>query len=122
MGYLGLNDGREAEKMIDEGDVEAKKVFEAMCYQISKGIGSMAAVLCGRVDVIVLTGGLAFSKRLVEYVTRRVKFIAPVEVIPGEDEMLALAQGTLRVLSGEEKAKIYENEVQKNAGLQFADN
>lgn len=111
VGYLCTNDAREIEKRIDNGDVKAKKVFEAMCYQISKEIIAMATVLYGRVDAIVLTGGLAYSQRLVELVSERVKFAAPVEVVPGEDEMLALAQGAVRVLKGEEKAKIYEDEV-----------
>lgn len=109
--YLGTNDAREIEKRIVEGDMKAKKVFEAMCYQISKEIASMATVLCGKVDCIVLTGGLAYSKRLVDYIIERVGFIAPIEVVPGEDEMIALVQGVLRVLKGEEKAKIYEDEV-----------
>lgn len=111
VGYLGTNDVREVEKRIVEGDAEAKKVFEAMCYQISKEIGTMAAVLCGKVDAVVLTGGIAYSKRLVELVSERVKFIAPILLMPGEDELLSLAQGANRVLKGEEKAKIYEDEV-----------
>lgn len=109
--YLGTNDAREVEKRIEEGDPEAKQVFEAMCYQISKEIAAMATVLCGRVDAVILTGGLAYSKYLVEKVTARVKFIAPVELVPGEDEMLSLAQGAYRVISGEENPKIYEDEV-----------
>ena len=100
-----------SEKRIESGDMEAKMVLEAMCYQISKEIAAMATVLYGKVDAIVLTGGLAYSKRLVDLITDRVKFIAPVELVPGEDEMLALAQGAYRVVSGEEKAKIYEDEV-----------
>lgn len=109
--YLGTNDAREVEKMIKSGDKNAALVFEAMCYQISKEICAMAAVLCGDVDAVILTGGLAYSNRLVALVSDRVKFIAPVIVVPGEDEMFSLAQGALRVLNGEEKAKIYEDEV-----------
>jgi butyrate kinase len=111
IGYLGTNDLREIIKRIEGKDMEAKKVFEAMCYQISKEIAAMACVLSGNVDAVVLTGGLAYSKELVEFVSDRVKFISQIMVIPGEDEMLSLAQGANRVLKGEEKAKIYEDEV-----------
>lgn len=109
--YLGTNDAREVQKRIDEGDKKAKLVLDAMCYQISKEIIGMATVLKGKVDAIVLTGGLAHSKYIVDLITERVKFAAPVEVIPGENEMLSLCQGAYRVLAGEEKAKIYEEEV-----------
>jgi butyrate kinase len=101
-------------KLVEKSTISgtaAKKVFEAMCYQISKEICAMACALSGNVDAIVLTGGLAYSKMLVELVSERVKFIAQVIVIPGEDENLALAQGANRVLNGEETAKIYEDEV-----------
>lgn len=109
--YLGTNDAREVQRMIDSGDKNAGFVFKAMCYQISKEISAMATVLFGDVDAVILTGGLAFSKLLVAQVSERVKFIAPIVVVPGENEMRSLAQGTLRVLNGEEKAKIYEDEV-----------
>jgi butyrate kinase len=111
VGYLGTNDAREVEKRIQGGDTEALQVFEAMCYQISKEISAMAAVLYGEVDAVILTGGLAYSRRLVDLIKKRVKFIAPVKVVAGEYEMLALAQGAYRVISGEEKAKVYEDEV-----------
>lgn len=113
VGYLGTNDAREVEKMIQNGDKSAELVFNAMAYQIGKEIGACAAVLCGKVDSIIITGGLAYSKRLTDYVTEMVKFIAPVEVVPGEDEALALAEGAYRVITNEEKAKIYEEEVFK---------
>lgn len=109
--YLGTNDAREVVKMIENGDKDAKLVFEAMAYQIAKEIGSMAVVLSGDIDAIVLTGGVAYSKMLTDYVTDMVGFIAPVILQPGEDEMRALSQGVLRVINGEEQAKIYENEV-----------
>ncbi|QEK13153.1 butyrate kinase [Crassaminicella thermophila] len=109
--YLGTNDAREVEKMIKEGNEKAKLVYEAMGYQIAKEIGAMAAVLEGKVDAIVLTGGIAYSKMLTDFVKERVSFIAPVLIHPGEDEMLALNEGVNRVLSGQEKAKIYEEEV-----------
>lgn len=109
--YLGTNDAREVEKMIQSGDKKAELVFSAMGYQISKEIGAMATVLDGKVDYIVLTGGLAYSKRLTDHIEERTGFIAPVVIKPGEDEMWALNQGFLRVSSGE-AAKIYEDEVE----------
>ena len=105
--YLGTNDGREVEKMINSGDKNAELVFDAMAYQISKEICSCAAVLKGKVDAIILTGGLAYGKRLVQAITERVSFVAPIEVYAGEDELLALAEGGLRVLTGQEQAKNY---------------
>ncbi len=99
--YLGTNNGTEVEKRIEEGDQKAKDVFEAMAYQISKEIGSCAAVLFGKCDAIVITGGMAHSNILVEWITERVKFIAPVYVYPGEDEMQALAEGVYFGLKGE---------------------
>lgn len=106
--YLGTNDARDVEKMIKDGDKKAELVFKAMAYQISKEIGAAAAVLEGNVDAVILTGGLAYGKDFVNWITERVKFIAPVIVIPGEDEMNALTMGALRVLRGEEEAKIYK--------------
>jgi len=79
-----------------------------MAYQISKEIGAMATVLNGEVDYIVLTGGLAGSNLLIDWIKRRIGFIAPVIIYPGENEMLALAQGALRVLRREEEAKEYK--------------
>jgi len=106
--YLGTNDAREVEKMIENGNKEAELIYKAMAYQIAKEIGYCAASLSGKVDAIILTGGLAYSKLLVEWIIERVGFIANVVVYPGEDEMLALAEGGLRVLRGEEKAKEYK--------------
>jgi butyrate kinase len=111
--YLGTIDVREVEKMIQEGHAKAKLIYEAMGYQIIKEIGAMATVLKGEVDVIILTGGMAYSKRLTSYITERIAFIAPIKIEPGEDELQALNEGVNRVLLGEEKAKIYENEVKK---------
>lgn len=109
--YLGTNDVREVQKMVDEGDERALLIFKAMAYQIGKEIGQMATVLKGNVDAVVMTGGVSYSKTLTNWVEEMVSFIAPYYIIPGEDEMLALAEGTIRVLNGEEKAKIYEEEV-----------
>lgn len=112
--YLGTNDGREVEKRIEAGDERAKFILEAMAYQLSKEIGGMATALCGKLDRIILTGGIAYNKRVTDYISDCVNFIAPIVIVPGEDEMLSLAQGALRVLSGEEKAKIYDDEVSFN--------
>jgi len=105
--YLGTNDAREVEEMIAESNEEAKLVYEAMAYQIAKEIGSCAAVLKGKIDAIVLTGGIAYSKLFTEWIKQRVEFLAPILVYPGEGEMEALAQGGLRVLKGQETAKAY---------------
>jgi len=108
VGYLGSNDARQAVERAEQGDEKAALVLEAMTYQIAKEIGAMATVLCGQVDAIILTGGLAYSayitKRIVEYVN----YIAPIRVEPGEDEMLALAEGARLVLSGREQAASYK--------------
>lgn len=110
--YLGTNDAREVLKMIEGGDEKAKLVFEAMGYQIAKEIGKMAAVLNGQVDYVVMTGGVAYSEYLTKYIEDMVGFIAPVIVKPGEDEMIALNEGYLRVMNGQEVAKTYEDEVE----------
>ncbi len=107
LAHLGTDNVEEVQKRIDGGDEKAKLIYDAMIYQIAKEIGAMATTLDGKVDAIVLTGGIANSKRLTDSITRKVKFIAPVMVFPGEDEMEALTQGALRVLSGEEKVKEY---------------
>ena len=103
--YLGTRDLREVEKRIEEGDEKAKLVFEAMVYQIAKDIGGFATGLYGKIDAILLTGGMAHSKKLIGDLRPAIEWIAPVKVYPGEDELQALAEGTLRVLKGEEQAK-----------------
>jgi len=105
--YLGTHDMREAEKRLVEGDPKATLIFKAMAYQIAKEIGALATVLKGQVDAITLTGGLAFSERFSNLIKESVNFIAPLFVIPGEQEMRALALGGLRVLKGEEAVKVY---------------
>ena len=105
--YLGTNDGRDVAQRIDAGDEEARLIYEAMAYQTAKEVGAMATVLEGAVDAIILTGGLAHDERFCGWVRRRVSYIAPVEVYPGEDEMKALAEGAVRVLSGAEAALQY---------------
>lgn len=106
--YLNTNDARQVEGAAKDGDKKAKLVQEAMAYQIAKEIGQCAVVLSGKVDAIILTGGIAYSKVTVNYIKEKVSFIAPIVVYPGEDELLALAQGGLRVLQGEEPAKEYK--------------
>ena len=105
--HLGTNSAIEVERRIAAGDDHARLIYEAMAYQIAKEIGGMATVLKGQVDAIVITGGVAHSEMLLDWIRERVTWIAPVLVYPGEDEMLALALGGLRVLRGEEEARDY---------------
>lgn len=105
--YLGTNDMRDVEKMVDEGDAHAKELRDAFIFQVAKDIGSMACVLNGKVDAIIVTGGIAYDKGVVAGLKERAEWIAPFTVYPGEDELLALAQGALRVMNGEEEAMEY---------------
>lgn len=107
LAHLETDSVPEVEKRIDAGDQKAGLIYAAMIYQIAKEIGAMATTLEGKVDAIVLTGGIANSKRLTDAITRKVQFISQVLVFPGEDEMEALTLGALRVISGEERAKEY---------------
>jgi butyrate kinase len=111
--YLGTNDGLEVERRVEAGDKEAKNVYDAMIYQICKEIGAMAAVLCGKVDAIALTGSLARADYIVDEIKRRTSFIAPVINDPGENEMRALLEGSLRFLRGEEAPKPYVREASR---------
>ncbi len=106
--YLNTNDARVVENAALEGEPKAKLVHDAMGYQVAKEIGAAAAVLNGKVDAIILTGGMAYGKPMVNLIKEKVAFIAPIVVYPGEDEMLALAQGVIRVLNGEENVKEYK--------------
>jgi len=106
--YINTNDAKEVGEKVEAGDERSKLIFEAMGYQVAKEIGKCAAVLSGKVDAIILTGGIAYGKLMVKYIKERVEFICPVVVYPGEDELLALAEGGLRVLRGQEKAKEYK--------------
>lgn len=108
VGYLNTNDAVIVEKMIADGDEQASIVYSAMAYQVAKEIGSASSVLSGRVDAIVLTGGLAYGKEFVRSISDRISWIADVIVKPGENELQALAEGALRVLRGEEKEKEYQ--------------
>ena len=109
--YLGTSDLREVEARIDNGDKEALCYFNGMCYQVAKEIGAMAAVLCGKMDGIVLTGGMANSQRLVQTIKNYVSFLAPIYVYPGENEMKSLALGAMRALRGECEIIHFQTEV-----------
>ena len=106
--YLGTKDLREVERRIAAGDEQAALIFDAMVYQTAKDIGAMATVLKGRVDALLLTGGMAHSEKLVRQLCAAIQWIAPVTVYPGEDELQALAEGALRVLRGKEEARELE--------------
>ena len=105
--YLKTVNAEEIEERIKRRDVQAEEVYEAMAYQIAKEIGAMATVVNGNLRAIVISGGLAKSKMIVNWITQRVKYIAEVLVMPGEFEMEALAKGVLRILQGKEEAKVY---------------
>lgn len=107
MAYLGTSDARVIEKRIADGDEKAKEIYEAQAYQVAKGIGLLSATMKGDVDAIILTGGMAYSKMLTEWITDYVRYIAPVVVLAGENEMEALAFGGIRLLSGKEQPNIY---------------
>lgn len=105
--YLNTNDARDVLKLMEAGDKNAELYFNAFIYQVSKAIGEMSAVLKGKVDRIILTGGIAYSEKVAEEIKKRIGWISEITVYPGEDELLALAQGALRVLNGEEEVKEY---------------
>ena len=105
--YVGSNDMRDVEKMVNNGDMKANEVRDAFIMQVTKDIGSMACVLKGKVDQIIVTGGIAYDKAVVAGLKEASEWIAPFTVYPGEDELLALVQGGLRVVNGEEQAKVY---------------
>ena len=105
--YLGTNDMREVMKRVNEGDEKAAEMVDAFTFQVAKDMGSMACVLKGKVDQIIVTGGIAYNVGVIDALKERAGFIAPFTVYPGEDELLALTQGALRVLNGEEEAMKY---------------
>lgn len=106
--HMGTNQALEVADLAEAGDKHAELIRDAMCYQVAKEIGSNAAVLKGRVDGIILTGGIAHDKIMVAYIREMVEFIAPVAVYPGEDEMGALMQIALSALHGEVMCKEYK--------------
>lgn len=107
LGYLGTDDGKEISRRAEAGDAKTRLVYEGMAYQVAKEIGACAAVLCGDVSAILLTGGFAYDKMLTGWISDRVGFIAEVVVMPGEDELCALTEAALRALRGEENPKTY---------------
>ena len=106
--YLGTNDVYKINLMAEGGDRKAAFLLDALAYQVSKEIGAASVVLKGEVDAILITGGLAFNDRIVDYIKVMVAHIARVMVYPGEDEMKALAMNALQVLRGEKKCKVYK--------------
>lgn len=106
--HLGTNNMREILQRIKSGDEQAQLIVDAMLYHTAKQIASEAAVLCGQIDAILLTGGMAHSDYIVSELRRRIGFLAPVYTFPGEDEMEALALNALSVLQGKRQAKIYK--------------
>jgi butyrate kinase len=119
--YFNTNDARDVEKFITVGSEKYKLVFEAMAYQIAEEIGRRATNLKGKIDAVILTGGLAHSKMLTKWIKERVDFISETIIYPGESELEALAGGALRVLRGEERAKSYSNKIKK-IGVIYWDN
>ncbi len=115
-GYLGTNDFLSVERRLRNGDTKAAAVVAAMAYQTAKEIAARAAVLCGEVDAIVLTGSVVYSKTFVSRIKRRIRFIAPVHVVPGEMEMQALAEGAMNVLAGSEQAHTYPSRKTQHKG------
>ncbi len=107
--HLGTNDLREVNKMIATGDKKAQMVFDAMAYNVAKEIASLSPVFAGNLDAIVLTGGIAHNGEFIELLIKRVEFLAPIKIFPGEDEMVALCRGGLRVLCNEEEVKTWTN-------------
>jgi len=106
--YLGTISTLEVEKRIKNGDEYAKLIYEAMAYQVSKGICELTAVVKGKVDRIIITGGIAYSDLITSWIKERVEWVAPVEIFPGEKELEALAYGALRVIKGEERAREFK--------------
>lgn len=105
--YLGTTDAIEIERRIVAGDKKAAEIYEAMAYQVAKEIGACATVLEGEIDAVALTGSLVYSKILLDSLTRKISFIAPIHLNPGENEMEALADAALRYLNKEEELSVY---------------
>ena len=110
IGYLGTSDARVVERMIADGDDKARLVYGAMALQIAKYIAALSVSVCGKADAVILTGGLAYSKMLTDDIIRRIDFIAPVKLYPGENEMESLAYGAYRILSKEEGVSEFKYE------------
>ncbi|MCP5106452.1 MAG: butyrate kinase [bacterium] len=105
--YLNTKDFMKIEEMYKKGDEETVKVVDAMAYQVAKEVGALSTVNFGKIDSILITGGMAHAEFFVNMITERIEYLAPVELYPGEDEMRALAEGTNRVLKNEETPGMY---------------
>ena len=110
MSHLGTKDAREVEGRIKAGDGKAKLIYDAMGLSVARWIGSLAVDVKGKVDAIILTGGIAYSKYFTSMITDHVSFLAPVVTYKGDDELSTLSRGVLRVLRGEEEAYILSEE------------
>ena len=108
--HLGTSDCQKIEKMIEAGDKHAELIYRAQAYQIAKATGLICGAMKGEIDAIILTGGMAYSKKMVAWVKEYISFLAPVIVYPGENELEALAMGGLRLLRGEETAREFRTE------------
>lgn len=106
--YFGTNDAYKVEMMAKNHDPNAQRIQEALAYHVAKYIGATASVLCGQVDAIILTGGLAHDSTITDFISHHVSFIAPVIVYPGEDEMTALAMNALMILNNQVVCKEYK--------------
>lgn len=109
MAHLGTTSVPEVLQRIDDGDLHAMLILRAMVYTVAKEIGAMSTALKGDVDAILLTGGMAHSQRITDFVAEHVEFIAPIYVYPGEDELLTLAENALAAITGEREVKVYHS-------------
>ena len=109
--YFGTNDMREISAMAEAGDQAAATFLKGFCVSVAKYVGALATVVGGKVDAIVLTGGIAHSKLIVDDIKERIGFIAPVEVYAGENELESLAENGYGILAGEFEIKYYAPEI-----------
>ncbi len=107
LAHLGTNDFRIIRDRIDAGDEKAKLLISSLIWNVAKAIAAEGAVLCGKIDAIILTGGMCFSTYLVKELKRRISYLAPVVVYPGQDEMLALTENAVAALEGKQEIKVY---------------
>ena len=110
LAYFGTNDTQEVEKRVREGDERAAEIYRAMAVNIAKRIGSLAPVVNGKLDAVILTGGIARSKLMTGMIREYVSYLAPIVIYPGENEMYSLALGGLRILRGEEQCHTFTRE------------
>lgn len=106
--WLGTNNSQEVIRRIAEGDEKARLVMDAMIYHIAKYIAAQGAALCGQIDAILITGGLAYEEYITSRLRERISFLAPIHLYPGENELESLAENALSVLRGEQELKNYD--------------